>query len=210
MAGRGHPQGQGWVWSWASAQGASWGNLIICLWWLPIGLCRSNIDIGYLSNIVQKRKIGLYRTSSKILNKTIWGKAVHLVSSAPPLYEQMAVVHTCFSFQTPRYKINNKSMYHSLYQIDISTCWYQSDLKSENIVSGKLYLLNSSTERYSRNELPGGDPEEDPGHAGGTVSRLPWDRLGVAPEELGEMTEAREVRVYLQTASPATRLQFKQ
>ena len=37
------------------------------------------------------------------------------------------------------------------------------------------------------------DPGEDPGHAGETMSRLAWERLGIPQEELDEVAREREV-----------------
>ncbi|KAI3377437.1 hypothetical protein L3Q82_008415 [Scortum barcoo] len=48
--------------------------------------------------------------------------------------------------------------------------------------------------RCSRHVPPGGGLGEDPGHAGEDyVSRLAWERLGVPPEELEEVSGVREV-----------------
>ncbi|TWW74365.1 R2 Retrovirus-related Pol polyprotein from type I retrotransposable element [Takifugu flavidus] len=46
--------------------------------------------------------------------------------------------------------------------------------------------------RMPPGRLPG-DPREDPGHVGETVSRLAWERLGVPPDELEEVAGEREV-----------------
>ncbi|KAI3376363.1 hypothetical protein L3Q82_016831 [Scortum barcoo] len=54
-------------------------------------------------------------------------------------------------------------------------------------------------------------PGEDPGHAGETtLSRLAWERLGVPPEELEEVSGVREVLgISAQTAASATRSRIK-
>jgi len=38
----------------------------------------------------------------------------------------------------------------------------------------------------------GGDPGEDPGHVGETMSWLVWEHLGVPPEELEEVAGDRD------------------
>ena len=50
--------------------------------------------------------------------------------------------------------------------------------------------------RCSRHVPLGGDPGEDPGHVGETMS-LGWERLGVPPEELEEVAGDRDVWVSL-------------
>lgn len=39
----------------------------------------------------------------------------------------------------------------------------------------------------------GGDIEEDPEHAGGTTSKLAWERFGFLLDKLEEVTEAKKV-----------------
>ena len=49
-------------------------------------------------------------------------------------------------------------------------------------------------------------PGEDPGHAGETVSRLAWERLGIPQEELDEVAGERKVWAsLLRLLPPATR-----
>ena len=47
--------------------------------------------------------------------------------------------------------------------------------------------LDASLVRCLGLVLPVGDPGEDTGHAGETVSQLAWERLGVTREELDDV-----------------------
>ena len=52
----------------------------------------------------------------------------------------------------------------------------------------------------------GGDPGEDPGHVGETVSRLAWERLGVPPGRAGGSGRGQgRLGFSAQAAAPATR-----
>ena len=51
--------------------------------------------------------------------------------------------------------------------------------------------------RCSGHVPPVGDPREDPGHAGETVSRLAWEHLGIPREDLDEVAGEREVSASL-------------